>query len=436
MIEKIKVVWKTRFGKDVAITIAGQMVVLLAAFGLNKWLSISLGTSGYGEFSIAKRTSGVISYVMFIGMGIALPKYLATYRQMGDRINEARYIISALLMIGAASFITLVIIITSRESLAQILFVENGFSGYILPILLYAFSMTLVSVIYSYYRGYDKFIMYNISQIIVQAVTLFLAFIFDKDVVDLLYAWSIVTGGYGIYFCWKTWFCFYPNAQIKSLINDLKPVIVELAKFCIPRVPGEFILFAYGVTPLIIINHKLGMETSAYFAAATSINTMVTPFFGFVGVVLLPLVSKSIVSNQFSEAESKIKILARIYLVLCISGIAFVEAFAPFLVNLLFSPQYLPAVPIVRILILAILPNSFYLLLRNPLDGISRIPYNTINLLISFLVLNILVYFSSNTLTFSMSFVAANGLLGLMSIWSWGKCKKNFNDAKKLTYNI
>lgn len=424
MIKKIKEIWKTKFGKDLAITIAGQIIVLLVAFGLNKLLSIRLGTVGYGEYSIAIRTASVIAYVMLIGLGIAVPRYLAIYRQMGDQIKEARCIISAISILISLSSIIIGILFIFRVPFAQMIFGEIGYSILILPMLLYAFSIALTTFAYSYYRGLDRFYMYSVSQIGVQLICLFLAFVSDKDVATLLRAWSIVTGGYGIIVCAKVWAYYYPKANIKSYKYDLRSIIGELTSFCLPRVPGEFVLFAYTVAPLIIINHKLGMELTSFFAAATSVNSMISSLFSFVGVMLLPLVSKSLVNRQFDEANNKVKALGKVYLFLGISGIVFVEIFTPFVVNTLFSKAYLSCVPIVRIMILAVLPNAYYLLLRNPLDAVSKIPYNTINLLISFLFLNVFIYFSSSTTAYAVSFVAAYTLLGLLSMWSWHKCKK------------
>ena len=67
---------KTSFKKDVIITIIGQLIVLLITFIVNKIVSVQLGTEGYTEFSIAKRSAGVISYVMLMGLGIAVPRFI------------------------------------------------------------------------------------------------------------------------------------------------------------------------------------------------------------------------------------------------------------------------------------------------------------------------------------------------------------------------
>lgn len=434
MVEKIRRIFNSRFGKDIAVTIVGQVIIIMFAFGLNKLLSIKLGTIGYGEYSIAKRTAGVITFVMLSGLGIAIPKYIAIYHQQQNKLKEARCIISALIIISALSLIIICILFLFRENSARILFGENGYMEYMLPILLYSFSCALASFAYSFYCGLGKFYMYSMSQIYVQISTFVIALIFNKSVITLMYVWSIVIGGYGIFISVRIWANYYSIAKIKSFTRDLKPSILELVTFCFPRVPGEFFLFAYTVTPLIIINQKVGIETSAYFAAATSINSMVTPLFSFVGVVLLPVVSKSIVSNKFAEADRKVKALGKIYLIVGVLGIIFVEVFTPFVVNILFSSDYQICVPIIRIMIIAVLPNVFYLLLRNPLDAMSKIPYNTINLMISFIILNLLVELSSSTTAYALSFVVAYGILGILSIWAWRRCKKEI--SKKVQTNL
>ncbi|MCB4335829.1 lipopolysaccharide biosynthesis protein [Bacillus cereus] len=426
MLSKIKNILGTKFGKDIIITIAGQVIVLIVAFGLNKVLSNRLGTAGYGEYSITIKTASVLTYIMLACLGIAIPKYLAYFRKSGDKIQESRYVISALMMMFTISLITIVVLYVLKVPFSKIIFGESGFDGYILPILLYAFTSALATFSYSYYRGLDKFYKYSLSQIAIQLIVLFIALVINKDVITLLYMWSLVNGSYGLLVCIYAVKTYYPKAKITSVKRDLKSSMTELASFCLPRLPGEFVLFAYIVVPLIIINHRLGIEATAYFAVATTINSMINPLFSFVGMVLLPLVSKSIASNQFSQADKKVKALIKIYLVVGVIGIIAVEVFTPLVINILFNSEYQSSVPIVRIMILAVLPNAFYLLLRNPLDAMSKIPYNTINLIISFVVLNILVFLSTNVVAYAISFVAAYGLLSILSFWAWRNCRKQY----------
>lgn len=431
MFNKVQNAWKSRFGQDVIITIMGQLIVLVVAFLLNKVLSIKLGIVGYGEFSISKRTASVIAYIMLISMGIAIPKYLATYRQLKDEIKEARVIVSSLIMVVSVSLLLFVLLFIFRYPFAEMLFGKVSYANYGLPISLYAFSITLTTFVFSYYRGVDHYYLYSASQIFVQLITLMVIFVFDQNVITLMYAWGILTNVYAVYILTKVWIQYYPKAMITSLIRDLSPIAKDLAQFCVPRIPGEFVLFSFTIVPLIIINHKGGMENAAFFAAAIAINSTITPLFSFVGVVLLPLVSKSIVSNEFIQAENKIKNLGKIYFILGVLGITFIEVFTPLTVNILFNSSYQPIVPIVRIMIISVLPNAFYLLLRNPIDAVSRIPFNSINLTISFIFLNATVLLSSSNAEYALSFLGTYIILGVLSLKAWSKCKKQVYDTNR-----
>ncbi|WP_243356691.1 lipopolysaccharide biosynthesis protein [Bacillus litorisediminis] len=425
MLSKIKNLFGSKFGKDVLVTIIGQIAVLLTAFGLNKLLSYKLGVVGFGEFSILKRVAGLVTFFMLAGIGIAIPKYLAAFREIDDRIKEARFVVSGLLIIAFLSIATISIIYVFRTPFVTILLGESGYEMYVLPVLLYAFSLTLTNFVYAYYRGLDRFYKYSVSQISVQLLTLLTAFIFGGNIISLFYTWSFIIGSYGIYICIQAWWHYYPLTRINSYKKDLKSSLYELVSFSFSRVPGELIWFSFTVVPLIIINHKFGMETTAYFTVATQINLLVTPFFSFVGLILLPLVSKSTVSNQFFQADQKVKRLAKIYFITGMLGIAIIELLTPLVINILFNSHFYPSIPIVRIIILAILPSAFYLLLRNPLDAASKVPYNTINLMISFTILNVLVLLSSSILALAISFVIGYGILSILSILAWNKCRRN-----------
>lgn len=438
MLSRIKNIFKTKFGKDIAITIIGQVVVLIVAFGLNKLISTRLGTTGFGEYSLTIKTAGVLTYIMLACLGIAIPKYLATYREIGDKVKEARYVISGLLIMYILSLLTIGLIFIFKVPFAKIIFGENGYEHYILPILLFAFSSALATFTFSYYRGLDKFYRFSIAQITLQLITLIIAFIVSNDIVTLFYVWSIATGSYGTFVCVRAFMKYYPNAEISSFKKDLKPYMFELARFCFPRIPGEFFLFSYIVVPLIIINNRLGTEITAYFAAATAINSMVSPLFSFVGLVLLPLVSKSIANHNYSDADRKVVMLGKIYLIIGTLAIIFILLFAPLVINILFTADFQSSSTIVRIMIFAILPNAFYLLLRNPLDAMSKIPYNTINLGISFIFLNISILLSTSITAYALSFVFAYGILSALTFLSWYKCRKKYllNTDKEINTEI
>lgn len=78
-------------------------------------------------------------------------------------------------------------------------------------------------------------------------------------------------------------------------------------------------------------------------------------------------------------------------------------------------------------MIFSIIPNAYYLLLRNPLDGKSKFPYNTVCLLISFMVYIILLLFAPDIKVCAVDTIAAYTVLGILTFISWCKVSKKEN---------
>lgn len=78
-------------------------------------------------------------------------------------------------------------------------------------------------------------------------------------------------------------------------------------------------------------------------------------------------------------------------------------------------------------MIFSIIPNAYYLLLRNPLDGKSKFPYNTVCLLISFMVYIIVLLFAPDIKVCAVDTIAAYTVLGILTFISWCKVSKKEN---------
>lgn len=414
---------KSKFANDVIITFMGQVIILIVAFGMNKVLSNFLSTEDFGIFNIIRRTSSVITYAILVAMGIAIPKYLAECLEKKDINSLYRYFTSALLIILTTSAVICIVVFTFRISISQLIFNDSVYSYFILPLLLYSVGLALSTFVYSYYRGVDKFYHYSFLQIFVQIITMMFTFFLCDDLVLLLNMWSL------FYFIFSLIIIItiYKRLRLKVTnikVSSLKPYVKELLNYGVPRLPGEFVLFSFNLVPLIIITNKFQLTNSSYFAAATTINSLIIPFFGYIGIILLPIVSRGVITKRLNEMNSSIKKLALIYVVTAIIGTLLIESFADFTILLMFDADFLPSADIIRITALSILPNAIYLLYRNPLDAISVYPYNSINLFISFLFMTVFMMISPNIIICSWGYVLGYTVLGLLSYMSWRKALK------------
>lgn len=420
--------FKDLLTKDFIITVLGQVIVVVISFLVNKILSNYVSTDEFGIYNIAKRFTDVLTYIILLAMGIAIPKYLADYKSRNDNAGVHIYWVASLILVFAATIVAGIVVIAARVPLMKLNFgkdnYEAGFEKYAIASLVYAFGSALATLISSYCRGVGFFYRYNFIQIAVQIMFFVVVIICSSNAYLILLVTGLVyltaDAAVLIYYFVKH---RKLTAQYKSIKNYLKP-IRELAVYGIPRVPGEFVLFAYNLVPLVIISNKFGLTQSAFFSASMSVNSTITSAFGFIGIILLPAVSSAIATREFDKVDKNITFLAFLYLIVSGLGIVFIFFCGKWLTLLLFSEEYIPAVSLLAITSIAILPRSFFLLLRNPIDAASKIPYNTINLCISFAVTCVGMILVNSIKMCAWVYVIGYTVLAVTSLVTWLFCRR------------
>lgn len=413
----------SQFRKDILLTLISQIVIMLSAFIINKLLSTGLGVDNYGYYSIIKKTSSVIAFVILSGMGIALPRYISYYKAINKkRLMEATIIGAACIVLGMACFI-FIILLFFEPTLSYIIIGSDNRILYLLTIS-FSFSIALSSFLYSLYRGNGNFIKFSVSQFVVQIILLILCLISRTNLLLLLFFWSCSTlliSGILVMFELK---------KILSInrqkINLIKIAVKELSIYGFPRLLGDFSLFSFTAAPLIIINMKSGISDSAFFSVGITLMSMISPLFAFLGTTLLPHVSELFAKNEGGKIRRIVSKLLLIYCILSIVISLIIYFKINFFISMFFCIDYIASANVCQIIICSILPQSIYLLLRNPLDSISKVPYNTFNLLISFIVLLGLFFFSQSLIEFGFSFLISFSLLAVLSFISWEFCCRKY----------
>lgn len=413
----------SNLGKDIVLTFIAQMVIMILALVVNKLLSNMLGVEGYGQYSIIKKSTAVLSFVMLSGMGIALPRYLSTYMTRKDYKSAKATVFSSVLVVLIVSFFVISICVWMKNEMG-ILLVGNHDKRLYFSAIFYAISITFSSLLFAYYRGTNSFILFSFSQITIQLIIAAAAVFYGHNLLLLLNIWAFTTLIYVLILI------IVENKKKKFFKNNpitwnqnLVPQLTILFKYGLPRLVGDFFLFSFGAFPLIVISQKCGIASASFFAVGLMLVSIVTPFFSFSGMVLLPYVSGLIAENKFIQADKLINKLTILYIGLSIAAIIFLWFGIDMVINLFFSEEFLPSASISRILIITIISESIYLLLRNPIDAASHIPYNTFNLLISFVVLIILFSFSETIQQYAISFLLVSILKACLSFFSWQSCR-------------
>lgn len=419
VLEYIKKAYHKELGKDIFWTLFGQIIIMVVLLLMNKALSNLLTVEEFGRYNIVRRSTSVITFVLVGGLGITMPRYLSISIGKKDVRGIQAYLFASwvylLIIVGCVSLVYLLL----YKELATIVLGSNDFDFYV-ACLLYAVTAAINTYIYAYYRGIGKFKLFNLSQIIAQ-ILLLLPILFQID--NLFYiicSWTLLNIVFIISILVKenrnyhSVMCKF-RASVKMNLVKLKEIVV----YSFPRLLGDFFLFSYSAFPVVYVGYFLGQDQASYYSVGVSLVSMVTPIFSFLGIVLLPSISKMIVTKQRSVANRLVTRVALVYLCLSLVLTAIMYFKMDLLIHLFFADKYLVAGEIGKILALSLLPQSMYLLYRNPNDAASVFPFNTIILAVSFVLL-VCGFLMFDTLTqYAYVYLAVAFVQCLLSMIVW-----------------
>lgn len=391
---------KSQLGKDIIWTLIGQVIVMICGLAMNKILSCNLSVDDFGQYNVIRRSTSVLSFCLLAGLGITLPRYLAIYVNKLHFRRVKSLIFSSLVYMILNMAIVFIIYVSLKSFIGVI--VSGTDSSYVFfLIFVYSLISACFSYLCAYYRGLGKFKQSNISHIVYQVILIIPLFFVANDIIKIFEFWCllkfIILLSYIVVERKK-----FHYIKIRHVYNYYKKGdLKEISVYSIPRTIADFFLFTYSAFPLLYIGHKLGLQAVSFFSVGITLYTMATPIFSFLGVILLPLISKKVDKNSLNDVRFLVNRLLLIYMSLSIIIVFIIVIFMDTLIPLFFSSDYLISLTISKILVISVLPDSLYLLYRNPIDAISVKPYNTyilgicfISLIVGFIIANTLQQFA------------------------------------------
>ena len=421
---KQKLISGSSFRKDVLWTFSTQIIVMLLAFGITKVASNRLSVDDFGQYNVIRRSVSVISFIMLAGMGITLPRYLAIFQGARHYRKMIDLTFCSFIFVIAVCVLTCVIGIVFSSYFIPIVTGSSDASLYWIA-MAFAFGTAISSFLIAYYRGVNDFKKYSLSQIALQLL-LFLCMILipSINVNTIFVTWFIAS------VLLTLLFFLFENFHSKNILfhgyrtSQIQSMMKTISLYTTPRIVGDFFLFSFSAFPVVYLSQKMSMSDVAYYSVGLTVVNMAMPVFSFLGVVLLPYVSGAISKGNFKDVERLISRLARWYIILAVLLTVVFWFFMSAIINIFFSPDYLICERNSRILLMSVIPQSMYLLYRNPLDAVSTLPFNTLILVVSCAVLVLLFTISNTLFDYSFSFVISSVFQGALSVVAWYWLKK------------
>jgi O-antigen/teichoic acid export membrane protein len=382
---------RDKLGKSIVYTYLFSILSAIISFLIVVVFTWMLPPEEWGAFSIAKRTATLTATIALLGVSVAITRYIPLER--ARKSKYADYYGSNAIYIVACSTIVLVIIwIGGLYGLNYTGIVNDLLIVPLYASILFAIALMWQMLMTSFLRAEGFILRFNqmtvtgqLFQLLFGLLTIlffgasaYLAILGSAiGIVTVVGISFTIVVRLGITVFRKA----YINYQIKS----------EIFAYGIPRM-------AMGMFDVLLVSSSLillgfsGMTIEAgYLAIGLQIVAMLTLLFQPIAVVMLPEFSKLHGLSKNEKIESKIQLLIQGWLFVITLIFVLLYSFIDHLFPYIFKAEYENAIGMIKILLIGMIPFSFYLTIYSYINAIVKRPYLLYFLLISVIV-HVIIY--------------------------------------------
>jgi len=366
--------------RDYLLTFATEFAILAGSLLVFKLAALRWDTAGFGAYVLARRTISMLQLPLLLGMAVAVTRYVSMASTGVGNQPRGTYFAAALGLVGLALAAVAIGLNLFAPAVAFLLFGDRAYASLVRALSLAVSGVVLHGVTYGELRGRVAMPAANALQGInlgvVPAVALLVPGLSVVGVVALTGgAWCAITG--------VTCAVIVRRVEHQPDARALRAAAAELLRYGAPRVPGDLALGALFTLPATVAAHRGGIEAAGFVGLAMSLLSMIGSLFAPIGHILLPAVSRMAAMGDVGGIRRDTHRLLAAALGLTALMVLGLEILAGPLLELYLGTQFAPAVPVVRLVMLAAFPHVAYVILRNVLDAVHVRPYNAKNLLLA-----------------------------------------------------
>jgi len=364
---------------EYAPTFLTEFTVMVSQIVVYKLAAHYLGNQGFSEYAVARRAISTIYPLGLLGLGIALPRYIAISVREDEAGLRGRFFGATLWCVGLSAAIIVGLINLMPSGFAYLIYGNGSYKSLARPIGMIIAGLLLHALAYSYFRGHLHMARANILQLanlgVVPVLAFFMGFRSVATVLERIGVLSIFVSLAAL--------LFTPWKEITSgSFREAK----TLLRYGVPRVPGDFAQMAFFGLPAFIVVHRVGVQEAGDVAFSISVLAMVGAIFAPVGLILLPKASGLIARGASKELERHISLVFRLSLIVSIFLTISAEIFSGQLVRAYLGPGFSEISTVVRVVMLGAVPYAVYTVLRSAIDARHTAAINTKNNGIAFVI--------------------------------------------------
>ena len=336
-----------KFAFDVGWVFASSVVVLLLHFFQKPLLARYLGPDGLGLLSMVTMLASIIELIAIFGIDGALTKYVAEYKGKEQKDKMCELFSSAFVTILIIGVITSMIFFVCSNIFADIFNMSSLSSLLKIYAPIFPFSFTY-AIIISYFNGLREMRFYALSRIL--QASLALAFILALLIIGL----GVEGALWGTIFAIIVTVCVNMSIMKKFIrfkFSNYKKNIKMLASFGSRITGANMIWQTYYYMDSLMIGYFLTSTEVGYYAVAISLSRFFWLVPRAIATVAYPAISEYW-ANGNRQAVNKLVDKSTKYsaCILIFAGMSIVF-FAKDIITFLFTPEFLPAVLPLAILI-------------------------------------------------------------------------------------
>ena len=396
--------------RDYVTTFITEGLVIAAYLLAFKLVADHLGASGFGEYALSRRTLSLLLPLAALGIDIGITRYVS-YASAERSPRAAGYAPAGLILMGAAVPILSVVLILFSTFWAQLFFGSRAYATTVISIPPVLVGGALHVIAYAYLRGLSRIQKANVLMAVNQALVPVLSIVFFGSSVSAI----LIAMGVG----W-TVVSLVPLARLPMTTAHLRERIRELARFGIPRVPGDVVQLLLFALPGILVAHAADIRVAGLVAFGVAGVSMIGSGLTPVSFVLLPLASRMFASGSVRQLRTEIIEVVGITMAGTLVLVVILEVFAGTIVRIYLGPAFSSGVDTLRLTLLGALPWAVYITLRSVIDARHVRPINAMNMVISFagfLVLAVILrHVTDDTTAAVLAFVFALYLLAALTM--------------------
>jgi O-antigen/teichoic acid export membrane protein len=366
-----------RLAGSLWVTLCGQGLLLLGLLLITRVSAAQFGAVGFGEYQVARRTLAVVAFPLMCGVGVSLPRFVAS--SIGDPKGVGEWLVSGGVLSAILMMLSLGLAAWWSSEIGQWTFGGRSGIRMVHALLVAVAGQFCHTLAYGAMRGLSRFRSAATLQVVNGAFVPMAAVLLAGGRVERA---LVIGGGLGFAIGLVAFIDICRRyARPLPSVTAIYGATWKLFLFGAPRIPGEVALFGLFALPSYAAVHRNDIVGAGFISVGLSLVQAVATVFASAGLVLLPYWSRAAKS-----VESRVVAERRIAGLVLAAGIAttavlvVLQVFLPSIVHLLLGPLANGRLGDIRYVLLAVLPFVIYLILRDYFDAVSVFPMNTIAL--------------------------------------------------------